>query len=427
MSEEYFIIVNPAGHYPEMFLQEAKAFKNLRAIAFFTHEGKYDVFNESFAHLKDQFYKTIVCLEGSREKKVSVLEGSIGKIRDKLKSVIAWDDSGIRYGGLISDCFSLPWLSADEVERLKNKYLMKEHLRSKTSIRVNRFTRSSKVEDIISFQEELGKWPVVLKPTDAGGGWNVYMARNLEDIKRFSKAILESYNDYDQCNNEIVFAEEFIGGQEYCVNGQTDKSGNIIVTDMFHYVKGALNNRDHIYLRDDYMPPAAPEVKDIVLYAIEVVKSTELRNSPFHLELKVDDNGPCLLEVSPRLAGDLAYLISKSVQPRLMELAFRSYMNELELEKSVEIFYPAESIYATALEGVSEQEGVIERIDGLEEVEKLESFVGYSRYPKIGSYLVKTIDLDTVPYLVLLGNKNRTRLESDVLSVRKLIRFHTKS
>src|SRR5258708_36611982 len=135
--------------------------------------------------------------------------------------------------------------------------------------------------------------------------------------------------------------EEFIEGTEYLGKGQIDAGGDGSTVDIFQYSRRPANGRHNIDFETSRVPYGTRIFDNLARYAEAVMQATGLRRSPFHLEIKVDELGPCLIEAAARLPGHGNALLSGELHGSKLDLIdfashyyFKSDYRELPLDWS---------------------------------------------------------------------------------------------
>ena len=153
---------------------------------------------------------------------------------------------------------------------------------------------SPTAEEAVEFQHEVGAWPIVVKPTGGAGSMSVYFAGDPAELLRACQDVLErGLGD--------VLLEEYVGGTEYAVNGIVDHAGRVLVTEVWRYDRRDSHGERNVYYETLKVSTFEPPFGVVAQYASEVLEVLGLRRSPFHMELKVDEDGPCLIEVGRAL------------------------------------------------------------------------------------------------------------------------------
>ena len=102
--------------------------------------------------------------------------------------------------------------------------------------------------------DELGRWPLVVKPLNAGDTQDVLICENLTQAKAALHTIIGKVNRTEQLN-EAALVESFIDGDEYVVN-TVSPNGEHIITDIWRYDKG-WSGSTRVCLRMSYCRPTA--------------------------------------------------------------------------------------------------------------------------------------------------------------------------
>ncbi|MEM6792729.1 MAG: ATP-grasp domain-containing protein, partial [Acidobacteriota bacterium] len=222
-----------------------------------------------------------------------------------------------------------------------------------------------------------------------------------------------------------VLLEEYIGGEEFAVNGLVDHEGRLLVTDVWFYDKRNSHGERNLYYQSVKISSHEEPFGELAAYAAAVVEAMGLRRSPVHMEIKIDRQGPCLIEVGARFAGgDQPVLASKLHHHSLFELAVCHYLDELPVSPSDVDYEHYDHFSARIVSGIQQSE--IQRIRavlGTEEVERLPSFAGFGFLRPPGISLPATRDLNTKSYEVYLLHPDPRQVQADARAVRRLIRY----
>jgi biotin carboxylase len=295
---------------------------------------------------------------------------------------------------------------------------MKEHLRQHAGVRINAGAVVHDAGEAIAFQEQLGRWPIVVKPTGGAGSEHVFFARHEADLLRRCQQVLQS-------GSGEVLLEEFVGGVEFCVNGQVDRHGDFLITDVWLYDRRESHGVPNLYYETIKVPTTDPLFWELAKYAAAVIAGLELVRAPVHMEVKVDERGPCLIEVGARLPGGNQPMLSSMLHGRsLFELAACHYLDELPLSTRDVDYARYDSLAARIVSGI--QPVAIPRVSalhGLPEVEALPSFVGTGLLRRPGMPLAQTVDLRSKSYEVYLLHADEEQVAHDAQAVRRLLRY----
>ncbi|MEJ1267035.1 ATP-grasp domain-containing protein [Pantoea ananatis] len=118
--------------------------------------------------------------------------------------------------------------------------------------------------------------------------------------------IVGKKNIFSEINQEVV-AQEYLCGTEYVVN-TVSCQGKHRVTDIWKTTRVSVN--EFLDMGDSIqIMPRQGEVQDILVsYALQVLDAMNIQYGPGHMEIKMCNDGPCLVEIGARIAGgDMPY------------------------------------------------------------------------------------------------------------------------
>ena len=147
--------------------------------------------------------------------------------------------------------------------------------------------------------------------------------------------------------------------------------------------------------------------------------------APVHMEVKVDERGPCLIEVGARLPGGNQPMLASMLHGRsLFELAACHYLDELALSTRDVDYARYDSYAARIVSGIQPVAlPQVRALHGLPEVEALPSFVGTGLLRRPGMPLFQTVDLRSKSYEVYLLHPDPEQVILDAQAVRRLLRY----
>jgi hypothetical protein len=223
--------------------------------------------------------------------------------------------------------------------------------------------------------------------------------------------------------------EEYIGGTEYFVNGQIDAHGNVFIIAVFQYLRGPANGRHNIDLETTQVRHGTELFDNIAKYAEEVMRATRLTRSPFHLELKIDEHGPCLIEAAARLAGHGNAILSGELhgpQVDVIDWAAHYYLGTTDYGAPPLNWGQYNSLTTRYVHGVARKRERLYELGGIAEVEALPEFYRWVQKPVIGMRVQRTIDCLTMPWSLLLRASTQEQTATAARMVRQLIVWNTR-
>ena len=336
----------------------------------------------------------------------------------EISGILPWDERSVLLGAALGEALGLDWNPVEVIERCRDKYRMKAWLRENSRVRVNASRTVETGAEALAFQEALGTWPVVVKPTGGAGSMEVSFARDRSELLAGCQRVFEA-------GLGEVLLEEFVGGTEFAVNGVVDTNGDLLVTDVWQYDRRDAYGVQNLYFQAAKVDRGNAVFERLGVYAANVVDALGLRRTPIHMEAKYDARGPCLIEIGARLAGgNLPDLASKIHGRSLFELAACHYLAHLPLHVGEVDFDRYDRWEARVVEGVQPKTlPRIRRVHGVDEVEALPSFHGWGLLRPPGTRARKTVDLDTVAWELYLIHEDFGQIDRDAKLARQLLRY----
>ena len=411
-----YLMVDPVGRYPAEILAFLARQLGQGAVAVFSSRARYALWQGKWSKRVGEFVLDAYLAPGARNR--AELAGEIAARWGELKGVVAWDEESVLLGADLGERLGLGWNPRQVVERCRDKGVMKAWLAGRGTVRVNAARVVRTRDEALAFRAEVDSWPIVVKPTGGAGSENVYFARDDGDLLRRCQEVMES-------GAGAVLLEEFVGGLEYCVNGQVDRRGDLLVTDVWVYDRRPSHGVDNLYFETTTVPTREPVFWQLADYAARVVEALELRRAPIHMEVKVDRRGPCLIEVGARPAGGNLPLLASRLHGRsLLELAAVHWLGELPVVPADVDYRRYDAAQAKVVLGV-QASGIprIRAVHGLEAVRRLPSFVEIGMVRPVGTRAPVTVDLDSRGYEVYLLHADPRQVARDAAVVREALRY----
>lgn len=323
----------------------------------------------------------------------------------------------------LAELLDLPWAQPGVLERFRDKHALKSFLRAVPGgPRINAIAAVRTAADVRAALATGEFSRYVLKPNDGFGNTTIGFFDADGD-----PALLEQYIA-DRGGRQLLM-EEYIAGEEYFVDGQVDADGGVESFAVWKYRRQDMNGRQAVATGDISVRTTDPDFAAIVDYVAQVVRATGLRSSPFHLECKVDDAGPCLIEVAARLVGgDLA-----EIDPLLhgtldmLEIALHYYLGETTVVDS-RLDWAAydEHVFGT-VNGISTIDGYVYEIEGQREIEARDDFVAWGQPPKLGVRITPTVDLLNKPWRAVLRLPSEESYDEVAAELYRTLRLNESS
>jgi len=235
-------------------------------------------------------------------------EDSIEDVVDRLvmtgenfSAIIAGSEPGVDWADAIASRFSLPHNDLALVRARRDKACMKSRAQEH-GLRVPAFRPCNSLEEIVFFAEQTGL-PIILKPPSGGATVNVIKCETFQQASEAYSLISQSEDCWGHVSDRVI-AEEYIGGVEYQVNLFAD-GNTIYVTDVWLTEKVDSTFASNLYYRDRLQLESSLILDAIHAYAIKCTSAVGVKLGPAHCEIKVDNNGPALIEIASRFGGGL--------------------------------------------------------------------------------------------------------------------------
>ena len=332
--------------------------------------------------------------------------------------LVPWDETHIILAAEISDALKLDWNSRAVIERCRDKALMKAWLREHSDARINQSRTVANADEAIAFQADVAAWPIVVKPSGGAGSISVFFAHDPGELLHGCQRVLEA-------GLGEVLLEEYIGGDEYAVNGLVDFEGGVLITDIWYYDKRDSHGERNLYYESIKVSSGDTPFAEIVDYASEIVRGLGVRRSPIHMEVKVDERGPCLIEVGARFAGGNQPMLGSQLHHHsIFELAACHYLDDVSISTNDVDFAHYDRHASRILSGIQQVEVPrVQAVLGIEDVERLPSFAGIGMLRRPGMRVPVSRDVTTKAWEVYLLHLDAEQVAVDAVAARELIRY----
>lgn len=197
-------------------------------------------------------------------------------------------DIAIFTASFISGKRSLPkFVSHETVHLCNDKFLMRKTL-SEIGIPVPKFQKIDSINEKIRLD-----FPFIMKPVDGWGQKGVYLINDLTEFNSFFSKSLK----FSRSKNLII--EEYINGPEvsvnaYMIDGEVALS---IITDRI-----PVQGQDY-GLVQSHLIPSTIQVTGIDRLVQSTAHALKINNGPVYFQVKIKDNIPFIVEMTPRLDG----------------------------------------------------------------------------------------------------------------------------
>jgi biotin carboxylase len=298
-----------------------------------------------------------------------------------------------------------------------DKWLMKERLVER-GVRCLRYQPISRGASYDSIDCRL-KYPLVVKPCEGTGGLQVRVCRDAEELRAGLSAI-DTLDPIFLGRENVSLLEEYVDGEEYCMTtanlGNSDKR----LLSFARYEKFADAERPLVYSNIWSLPINDERARRWFSYVVEVNSALEVEYGINDVEFKAPQDEPILIELNNRLPGaNLPALIEYCTGINCYAQNIKLFAQDKTLDCERVIYDKHFCVCCL----INNYERTIERIDGLDVVRRLRSFVGFDLVTQIGEMAPRTVDFDTAWALVYMAAEDATQLKADVDCVHATMRF----
>ena len=316
----------------------------------------------------------------------------------------------------LAEAAGVPWCPLETLRRFRDKVTLVEHLRrARPDLRLYRQWPVIDLRDIRAIGDDLPD-RFVLKPSHGFGNRGIgFFGRDTSD-----ETLIRFLSD----GGAPWVLTERVGGREFFANGQVDASGRISIHAVFEYHRVAANGREALDYLTAKVGRRSRFFARVDAYVREVIAASGLTRSPFHVEIKIDERGPCLIDAGARLVGNRNALVCEDLHGGALdpfELAATAYLspsNNGSPRLDWEAYDASELLY---VQGVATRSGRFYSTEGAREVERLPEFAGWVSRPGMGQRISPTVDLFTCPWSLLLRGPDLAKLIALSGSVRERI------
>ncbi len=386
-----YLIQDPHDEDAIQFIRTISLYFGLRPVCFYTDKKARFYGEQQFPLLRGNL------IESSYDVSLDDLRPFCDEVggRYHILGVVPYREDTVEVAAELCGMLGLDWNDAETLGRFRDKFELKRHVASRDpSVRVPECRLVRTVEDVWN-GPALDRF--VIKPNSGFGNMRI----GIFDANERDK--IDAHVQGGPATTWIL--EEFIGGTEFHVNGQVRRDGEVTILAVFEYTRTAVNNYPTVYSGERQCRTTHPQFEAITEYARRLLAATELRACPFHLEVKVDANGPCVVDLGARFAsegGPQTFSRLHPDRPDAYAVAAHDYLGDNTFAKEPVDYRHYNSELNVAVYGISHERETIENLEGVDEIEALPEFVRWAVKPRIGDHVHPTKDLRGAPYIVEL-------------------------
>ncbi|HYQ53848.1 MAG TPA: ATP-grasp domain-containing protein [Pseudomonas sp.] len=215
-------------------------------------------------------------------------------------AVLTGSEFGVELADSLAAALGLPGNDPGLSASRRDKAQMAERVAA-AGLPVAAQLRTGEVDQACQWFLTEGSSPVVLKPLDSAGSDQVFICKNVAQVREAANSILGSTNLMMRQNHEML-AQAYLEGDEYVLN-TVSHQGRHWLTDAWICTKTLsadgrkIYDSEYLLHHDDRCLPALIEYVEGVLNALAISEG------PAHTEVILTADGPRLLETGARLSG----------------------------------------------------------------------------------------------------------------------------
>lgn len=331
-------------------------------------------------------------------------------------AVVPDSEFGVAFADLLSERLGLPTNGTAGSAARRDKYVMVEKIKA-AGLRGARQLLVTGAAELEEWHRELGG-RIVVKPLSSAGSDGINYCDTPEQAVRAYEGLVGT-DDIFSLPNDTVVAQEYLAGPEYALN-MVSRDGEHHVCDIWtstHITaNGVLDLCDGMVL----LPYEGERLDEVVHYAERVLDALDIRHGPAHVQLKMTPSGPCVIEVAARMGGgSTAHYARMATGESQLNWTADAYVRPERFHERRRERYRVEQFVAGA-PMISPVEGTLRGYTGLDELKKLESFMGVREFVHPGERLAVTVNDLTYPLLVELRHEVLESVLRDLATVRYL-------
>ncbi len=341
---------------------------------------------------------------------------SAAKKLKSINAVVPGSEYHVPMAAFVARSLGLLHIPTESVLNLRNKYSIRETL-AKTALRSVKYLKAS---DTKEFDQKINRlnFPVVVKPVTAAGSAFVKKCENSIEAKEQFELIKKSnWGEMGYSINGDVIIEEYIGGNEFSVEGFVNSNGPqiISITEKFKSDEPYFVEMGHIVEAqlDENLRTS------IVNYINKIIPALGVNLGVFHAEIKVDNQGPVLIEIAGRLPGDrIVDLIKLAKGVDLAEIMLRSHLGE-----QIQVDLAPQTACAFIQYFALDEAGKYESIEGLEELKKMPGFKEFKINILPGVHIPRLTSFEERLAYCIFTAESYFEAKSKMQELKCLIRF----
>src|SRR5579885_145441 len=339
--------------------------------------------------------------------------------KQPLRAIVAVDDSATLLAAHASAALGLPHNSPDAALAARDKHVMRRLLAAE-GVPVPEFRRFAAGDDPTWVAAQV-EYPCVVKPLRLSGSRGVIRADSPEELMAaFTRTRTMLLADGNPLEEAHLLVEQFIPGFEVALEGLlTDQKLQVLALfDKPDPLDGPFFE-ETIYVTPSRLPEATQAA--IADCAEKAALSLGLREGPVHAELRVNGDGPWIVEIAGRSIGGLCSTILQfGVDMCLEELILRQAIG-LEVG-SVSREQQAVGVMMIPIPGA----GMLRAVHGVEQAEAVPGIVGVEITARLHNQIVPLPEGDSYLGFIFARGDTPAQVEAALREAHQHLKFDIK-
>ena len=276
-------------------------------------------------------------------------------------------------------------------------------------------------EETLRRVEKNIKFPLIVKPAGLAASKHVTICYYREEFEVSLRQIMASlkklYIEREREDKPKVLVEEFMEGSMYSIDAYVNARGYVYHCPPVFVKTGSAIGFDDFFGYSRILPVQLKEHKiEAANHAVtEAIHALGLRNVTCHVELMKTEDGWKIIEVGPRVGGyrHKMYQLSYGIDHLLNDVLIRVPQKPVIKKRARQT--------VAVLQFFARKEGILDVVDGIKKIPKLESYQDMTIKLKKGDMCKFAKNGGSPVFDVTLANKSRSQVLADIRRMEKSI------
>lgn len=270
-------------------------------------------------------------------------------------------------------------------------------------------------ETVAELSKDVG-FPAIVKPA---GLMSSLLVQEVSDSKELQRALTDIFSYIQGVHDKVgrhekpeVVVEERLVGDLYSIDTYVNSEGKMWHCPIVSYVDGMEAGFNDFFCYNRTAPAQKPVTIEDEEVADELtekgIRSLGLRSTSCHTELIKTSNGWKIIEIGPRIGGYRHQMYKHAY-------GIEHTLNDMRVRINIDPVIPQDvKGYSAVYSFYPKQEGVLKKIEGLDEVRSLVSHQQDTVYAKPGDEVLFSRNGGERIVTVILGADTEQQLQSDI-------------